>query len=281
MRRVGTVVSALALLVATTRDAVSTGQTPTQFEVASIRPNLSGVPQMVIRPRNGRFNASNVTPQFLIRWAYELLDFRVIGLPAWATRDHFDIDATGLADLNEASTRPLVKALLAGRFGLRTHLETRQLPVFALSSEGANFAKAPNLRATQSACSQTPPAYRPPPPRQMFDSSTIVQCGVRVALGHISGAAVSMAELAEAISREVRRPVIDKTQITDRVDVVLNFTPEAIQLAQPDAVEPSAPNAAAPSIFTAVREQLRLRLVGDDAPIDVLVVDQISHPSEN
>jgi hypothetical protein len=118
------------------------------------------------------------------------------------------------------------------------------------------------------------------PPTAMFDANAVVQCGLRLALGHISGMSVTMAEVADAISREAKRPVIDESGIRSKVDLVLNYTPEAVQLLRPE-VAVQLPQNGFPVISTAIREQLGLRLVADDAPIEVLIIEQLNRPSPN
>jgi uncharacterized protein (TIGR03435 family) len=273
---------AISALTALILVATARGQEPAQFDVVSIKANDSGAAQMVVGPRNGRFRASNVTPQFLVEWAFELRGFRIVNMPSWATQQHFDIATNGPADLTEATARPLVQALLADRFQMRMHMEARTQGVYVLmpTRPGA-VSDAPNVRSTRNSCQPGRLRNLAPPPRAMYGSDATVSCGLRLALGHISGMAITMAEVTEAISREVNRTVIDKSEIRDNVDLVLNFLPGAVQqLIQPDAVDQPG-GGLFPGLFTAVQEQLGLRLVADEGPVQVLVVDRLSPPTPN
>lgn len=260
--------------------ALPSAQTSTQFDVVSIKKNTSDVPQMMIRPRNNRFNASNVTPQFLLRWAFETPNIRIVGLPDWATKERFDITATGPDQLTDATARPLAKALLAERFGLRTHVETRDLPVYLLVPRSTSSRVAPNLRSAEGTCVSTNESTRPSPPRVMFPSAASAPCGLRLARGHISGGSVAMADVAEAISRDLDRTVLDRSNVVEKVDLVLNFTQEAIRLLRANRGDVETDDSF-PSVFTAVQEQLGLRLDPGTAPLEVLVIDQLNQPTPN
>jgi len=115
-------------------------------------------------------------------------------------------------------------------------------------------------------------------------------CGLRVAFGHISGGGVTMRELSNVLIQPTGRPVLDRTALTGIFDLVMNFTPEVLRLGtagatNPDAAQPDArpvpPDPTAPSIFTAMQEQLGLKLEPSRAQIEVLVVDGIEYPTPN
>ena len=272
---------------------VAAGQTASQdarFEVASIKPILSVTgPQMIIRtPPGGGINATGVTPRFLIRFAFAIDDALIVGAPAWIGSARFDVVATGPPQVPAETTRGMVRALLRERFNLQSRREARELPVYELRRRTRQDARrGANIRPAAVACierdARTP---RPSPPATLPPAHEPVPCGLRVAFGHISGGGITMEELSTALTQPSARPVLNRTALAGAFDVVLNFTPEALRLAGapgPDGSQADNPTPAVDrtgtSLFTAVQEQLRLRLDSSRAPVEVLVIDHIERPT--
>lgn len=264
-----------------------------RFEVISIKPVSSPAsPQMVIRtPPGGGVNATQVTPRFLIRYAFAVDDSLIVGVPDWAGSVRFDVLATGPAGVSADATRAMVRSLLRERFNLQTHAETPERPVYQMMAARPDGRLGGSLRRTDVACAERDArAARPTPPKTLPPRTEPMPCGLRVAFGHISGGRVSMEDLANALAQPTSRPVLDRTALVGAFDLVMNFTPEALRLNTPGPLDPGAPQAderlqapdpTAPSIFTAIQEQLGLKLEPSRAPIEVLVIDSINRPTPN
>ena len=240
---------------------------PATFEAVSIKPNVSGAAQMVIRtPPSGLVTGTNVTVLMLIRYAYGMPDFRVVGAPAWASSTHFDVTARGPAQASADTTRAMVRALLADRFAARVQPGTREMEMDVLTRAGRDLG--PQLRVSERPCAagaaEAPGGER---------------CGVRPAFGRITGRDVSIGEVAGGIGFMSRRHVVDETGLTGRYDVTLTYTPDAVVLDPATRAEFPAIDPDGPSLCTALREQLGLRLQSRRGPVDVLLVEQVQPTS--
>ena len=241
-----------------------------QFDVAAIHLHVSEPHEhnsIWSSPFDGNFNAANVSLITLIHWAWEMPDTRILGAPGWAGTTMFNIEAKadssvdaqikGLSsDAGRKTKEKMVQALLAERFKLVTHTETRELPIYDLV-----VAKGePKLGTTQA------------------QGTT-----VNHARDHIEvQSSNSVAILAEELSKEVGRDVVDKTGIEGRYDLKLKWAPDdgsAAQLVNNGAG--GAPADSGPSILTALEEQLGLRLEPAKGPVQVLVIDHAEMPSSN
>ena len=258
---------------------------PTTFEAASVRPNKSGeLGSRFRREPGGRFTASNVTLRQLITNAYQVQGFQLLNLPDWAGEERFDIVAK--LEGNPAPMPPgspndpmilAVRALLEDRFKLVTHRETRQLDIYALAMARPDRKPGPSLRSTTQDCQRVmqeaartgvPPS--PPPGVSVF-------CGLRGSFGRIDGGGASMAMLANNLAPQVERVVVERTGLEGEWDFELSFAQEARGPIPPGVeLPPVDPNA--PSLFTALQEQLGLKLEPAKGPVEVLVVDSASRP---
>jgi uncharacterized protein (TIGR03435 family) len=230
------------------------------FDVAAIHPHVSQPHEhnsIFSSPFDGRFHAENISVLMLIHWAWEMPETRIVDAPAWAGTRYFNIDAKAdasvdseLHNLTSDAGRKLkermVQSLLTDRFHLVAHIELRQLPIYELV-----VAKGgPRLG-----------------PLMENGSSVSVNNGrIEVQMSN------SVAVLAEELSKVVGRNVVDKSGITGRYDLKLRWTPDD---RGPDA------DASGPSIFTALEEQLGLKLEPQRGAVEVLVIDHIELPSEN
>jgi uncharacterized protein (TIGR03435 family) len=250
-------------------------QASVTFDVVSIKPNPTTAPQMVIgTPPGGGLNASAVTPRFLIRFAYAIDNSLIISVPAWAESTRFDVVATGRAGSLDA-TREMMRAMLADRFRLRAHVETREMPVYVLTTRRADGRLGPQIRESRVPCiARERTAPRPAPPQSLPSSSEAMPCELRMALGHFSGGSVPIDDLARGMSVVLSRNVLDRTGLSGRFDLVLNYTPDSVLLQAPG-------DADSPPIVTALKEQLGLELNGAREPTEVLVIDSIDTPTPN
>lgn len=248
-----------------------------EFEVASIKPNASGEHGIRLNISPGRLMAKNVTAKILIMQAFDVKDFQVSGGPAWIASDHFDLDAkTGGEEVpspakltaDQAKTKSqeiqsMMQSLLADRFKLKLHEDSKEAPVYALVV-GKN---GPKLKPAEGGAAA----------RQMM----------RMGRGQLTATKVTMDALANQLSGQVGRTVMNKTGLHGEYDIELEWTPDPGQSAgslgalPPGGEAPPPVDSSGPSIFTAVQEKLGLKLEGTKAPVKVIVIDYIEKPSEN
>lgn len=236
---------------------------PSSFDVASIHLNntaTDGHHHIFNDPAESRFRTVNLALRDLIQFAYGLPDSQILGGPAWLDSMMFDIDARSdsLADAQlhalpdeQARQRKqlMVRALLADRFRLKAHQETRQLPIYALV-----VAKAG-------------PRFKP-----AEITGTTIDTG-RAHL-HLAGSDDTLGLLARELARLQGRVVANRTGLSGRYDLNLRWTPDD---APATASSPDAP----PGLFTAIQEQLGLKLESTKGPVSVLVIDGVEMPSAN
>jgi len=245
---------------------------PLAFEVASIKlssPNPNGW-SIQTTPGEG-FNAVNILVTNLISFAWDIKDYQLSGGPAWIGTERFDLIAkTARADtafggadpktLNDARRktdsdriRERLRTLLADRFGLMTHQASEEQTVyFMIVAKGGTRMKP-----------------------------TVPWSGTRQGMsgtgrGHTQAYTVTTAMLATYLTNTTGRLVVDKTALTGKYDWTLDWVPDG-----PAAPDSAGPPPTGPTIFTAVQEQLGLRLESGKAPVDKLVIDRINRPTGN
>jgi bla regulator protein blaR1 len=277
--------ASFALVLAGLVSAQSSTPRP-EFEVASIKPNTAGNNLIMIPPPvGGRFRATNVRLQNLIGIAYNVKPSEISGGPSWMSSEGFDIEAKA-ADSNAGieQIRPMMQSLLADRFKLAAHKETKEVPVYALTA-AKNGPKLPD--AKEGGCVAFGPDKPPPLPAPGQRPPT--PCGgFFMGPNHMEAGKVGMEQLARALSNILGRPVIDKTGFTGTFDVKLDFSPEGTNFGgrggfgpPPGAPGDGANPDALPSIFTAIQDQLGLKLESQKGTDSVLVIDHAERPSEN
>ena len=256
---------------------------PPAFEVASVKANRSGDLFIRIdRPASDRFTATNVPLRDLIRFAYDVQDVRLIGGPDWIRSERFDIVAKADQPLPTWSPAgppiPLllmVRSLLADRFGLVVHQETRELPAYALVVARDDRKFGPEITASKLDCDSqaTNPSAPGGPPAQA--------CGMRIAPGRMEIGGVPMSQFAMVLSNFVQRVVLDRTQLPGNFDFRLSWTPERLPQGPPPPGAPPLPpvDPNGPSLFAALQEQLGLKLESMRAPLEVLVIDRVERPT--
>jgi uncharacterized protein (TIGR03435 family) len=266
--------------------------TKPSFEVASVKPSTqAGVSGVIRRTPGGRFTASNVGLRFLIQYAYRVHDSQIIGGPSWMATERWDIEAkaeeghvappAGPIDpssIDEINLR--LQSLLEDRFQLKLHYERRELPLYIMT-----LAKdGPKMKAVDPPPppDQAPPL--PPPDRRpeggLPSNSTPPPGTFSTPPGMFVGTAITMPQIIYVVSRLLGRAVTDKTDLKGTFDVRLQFAPESVP-GNPVAAPAGASNPAGPSIFTAIQEQLGLRIESTKGPVDVLVIDSVQKPIEN
>jgi len=278
-------------------DAAAQQQAAERFEVATIRPNTTLVEGNLqsggFQFRGGRFEAMRVSLQELVTYAYDLRAFEVFGAPSWATRDRFDIAATmppsstGVHDRQTAArNRRLLRALLADRFNLVGHEERREMPVYALELARTDRRLGPRLRPFEGECGE-PSTLGPPPesPTGVLPISKGPQwCLAMTGIGRISARGTLLSDLAMILAPfpAVGRRVLDRTGLDGRFDFDLEWTPLVTPAGPPALGAPAdRPPDAVPTLFTALQEQLGLKLEATRESMPVLVIDSVSQPSAN
>jgi uncharacterized protein (TIGR03435 family) len=271
---------------------------PLQFEVASVKPNRSGSGQVSIGIQpGGRLQALNVTLRELIRVAYQVQPFQIVGGPSWLASDRFDIQAKAEGEFPPAAPVPggppgvpqrMLQGLLRERFQLASHIETREMPTYDLVLARRDGQTGARLKASDLDCAAIlgargrGGAAAPPAPAGR-GGGPVGGCGMRIGPGALSGNGVSMAFLANSLSQMVQRIVSDKTGLAGNYEFELTFTPDGPQPGPggpPTGAAPAPPiDPNAPSIYTALQEQLGLRLEGSRAPVSVLVIDRVEPPT--
>jgi uncharacterized protein (TIGR03435 family) len=260
------------------------------FDVATIRPNKTAKGFEGLGFRSGRFSATGVTLQDLITSAYEMQPFEVFGGPDWATSDRFDIAATmepsptGSSDQGPRRRR-LLRALLAERFKLVVHEERREMPVYALVHARTDRKLGARLRPFEGECGD-PSTLGPPPefPSGVQPASDPRKgpqwCLSVTSIGRISARGTMVSDLATTLSRfpAVRRRVIDRTDLSGRFDFDLEWTP---LVTPPGPAASAVPSDAGPTLFTALQEQLGLKLESTRETVSILVIDGVNQPSPN
>jgi uncharacterized protein (TIGR03435 family) len=242
----------LRLLVAVTIAScapAAAAQSPAAFEAVSIHRNRYGGDASTDVTR-GRLTMTNASLRTLIRSAYDIQNFQFGGGPAWLDSDTYDIAATtgDGADISHDRYRVLLKTLLAERFKLKVHWETRQNNVYALVI-GKNGSK---LTA---------------------DTDPNKQAGLNTNKtdreGRMEATNVPVSYLSNRLSNQLSHPVIDKTGLLGNYDWTLVWDPDP------------GVDSTSPSLFTAVQEQLGLKLDPQKGPVETLVIDSVEKPSEN
>ena len=246
------------------------------FDVVSIRPAPGSTRLSNIRERPGGFTLEKGTVQDLLVHAYAIPPADILGLPGWASRDVYDVAATASAVSPSLEVRrTMVRALLADRFRLRAHDGTREQPSFDLIKARPDGRLGPALIPHDVDCAARANAEREARAagKEPEPDSKQPPCTVGIRRTGLSGQ-MSMDLLANVLRSFVGRPVVDKTGLTGTYRVQLEFDPSA-------GLSTDSRGDAGPSVFSALQEQLGLKLEPSRAPAPVLVIDAIEPPTEN
>ena len=260
------------------------------FEVVSIRENKSPVldpedSSIALMP-GGRFVTTNWPLRLLIMGAFALQPQQLVDAPDWIDMVRYDISATAPGPLTPASSQLAIQRMLADRFGLAVHTETRELPIFALTVARDDGRLGPKIKKSAVDCEAIIKANmqsRGDGPRievpQLPDGRSA--CLFSQRFGRVIAGGTTMANFAQGLSRIHSRIIHDRTGLTGGFDIDLEFTPDPT-IYREGAPGPGAPlDPNAPGFFTALVEQLGLKLEATRAPVDVLVIDRIERPTEN
>jgi uncharacterized protein (TIGR03435 family) len=230
--------------------AVAQPQEPLQFDVASVRPSQPG--REVIEPLPGSLTMRNVRMRSCIAWAYDLEEDLIQG-PDWTGDAWFDILAKPAAPANASDLREMLQALLAARFHLEQHRETKEISALILTV-GKNGSK---LQPTDTEGS---PSFK-------------------TGKANLTGQGATVAQLTHFLSHELHMPIVDRTGLTGRYNYFLDVN---AYLTEEIRKSPGTPPEAASIVAQAVQAQLGLKLDAKKAPVEVLVIDRLDKtPTEN
>jgi uncharacterized protein (TIGR03435 family) len=266
---------ALVLLAMQAVDVRARQNSGVGFDVASIKRNVSGETRVRFEMPPGRLNAINVPLRFAIRQAYRVPESRILGGPAWLDTDRFDIVATAPGPA-ASDARGMLQTLLQSRFGLVMHQETRDMPVYLLRVARPDGTVGSNLRRSSTDCAG----------RSSAIAGGRVECGILVSQGpgsgSLRGGAATLENFARLLGDFLERPLIDDTGLDGPFDFELQFS--ATLSASPGGPAPGGLAAAAgpddvPTVFTALREQLGLKLDAERGQARVWVIDGASLPA--
>ena len=255
-------VVAIAIAVGHTQSA-----SPAAFEVASVKQNKSGDKGYSLPPPvGGRLLLMNVPLSMLVEYAYHLQDFEVTGTRGWMVSERYDVDAKADGKTTEDEARRMLQSLLADRFKLKVHKEPKDLPSYALTIAKGGL----KMKQSSGEC---------PPPSENSTSQT--PCGgFRLfQRRQLSGEKVPVAELRDILSTLTGRTIIDKTGLKGVFDISLKWTPDEVLAVGAEAGAADGPSDG--SLFSALQEQLGLRLESQKGSIQILVVDAAEKPSAN
>jgi bla regulator protein BlaR1 len=217
------------------------------FEVVSVKPSGPDYQGMFIKPQQGGgIRILGATVKNLISIAYNVREFQIVGAPAWAGTEHFDIEAHSPSGANQREMLPRMQSLLADRFHLRVRREDKEQNIYALT-----VAKSGSK-------------LREPAPDE--------QSLIRGRPGVITGTNTGMAMLVLNLSSQLGKSVVDLTGLTGKYDFKLEWTTDNAPATDQDR---------GPTLFTALQEQLGLRLDAQRGVVHMLVIDKVERPSEN
>jgi len=240
------------------------GTEPPKYEIASIKPHADSDLRLAFRIEpDGALAATGITLKRLMMTAYNVQGFRIVGGPGWVASRRWDMQAKPNRAASRDQVRPMLRTLLEERFQLHSHSETRNIPVYELVVDSKG-SKVPTTKD-----SQNKPI-------------------VRAETGSIELTNATSATFASQLSYALAQPVIDKTRLSGNFDFAIKWTPEPGEdggpktaglspgiREQPDSTDDG------PSIFTAIREQLGLRLKSGRGAVEVVVIDDVQVPTAN
>jgi bla regulator protein BlaR1 len=257
-----------------------------KYDVASVKPGGSEAGPSLLHFTPDGTSIQNLRLDFLLQQAFGVERDRIIGAPSWVESKRFDIeakvapeDAPKLDKLKAEDRGRMLIPLLVERFNLKYHYETREMPMYVLTvAKGGTKLVASKPETT---ADPTPPPFGGAPPRGIDTRGRMMMNP-----GRIESQATSIDMLAHSLAPQVGRSVVDKTGLTGRYDFTLQWTPDNAPLpllGGPGGAAhvEAASDAPSVSVFTAIQEQLGLKLESEKDNVDVIVIDHIDLPSPN
>lgn len=269
----------LVLVAALALPALAGGQSPAppagdqrpRFEAASVKPNLSKTPGQMRKPSPGRVFFGNAPVSSIVEEAYGVRPDRILNYPSWVAQERFDVTAAYDPERRQRVAL-MLQTLLEERFSILVHRETRELPVYELVKARADGQLGPGLQPSTADC------------QKLVDGRSPCRLDIREDL--IRGTGVGWGNGA-TLSLNIGvwdRPIVDRTGLIGSFDIALEWRPDPAQARSDDGAARAATVAAGTpgdrtSIFTALQEQLGLKLQPARAPLEVLVIDKLERPT--
>lgn len=251
------------------------------FDAVSIKPQDGDPGYLPSSP--DRFVDTNATLLSLIAWAWNVRGFQIEGGPDWADSRRFDVEARSPRPVSERTMRLMVRQLLADRFQLRTRIEPRPMARYVLRLARTDGRLRPGLKPTTIDCAAIlANRFGAPAPTDGTAPPCPWRVGIAPPVARMVVDGASIGEFAGLLERLVNRKVVDGTGLQGTYDIRLEFGTDQLPMAvpPPDAAVPSPPRDGL-SLFTALEEQLGLKLESDRGPVDVIVVESAQLPSPN
>lgn len=290
------IVSILAVGAFTISVAGQAAPSGPTFDVVSVKrhvtpPGAGPVEQFnsTVRQRpDGGLTMLNIPAMTFVARAYATPPIDMVGLPDWARTERYDLEATAsLSNPTPEQRATMIRRMLENRFKFIAHIENREQPVYDLVVARNDKRLGPSIKPSEADCIAKAAADRsaveatgkplPPPPGVFDRNAPPPPCSMRMDGDRMEGDA-TMENLARLLRPSAGRQVVDKTGLSGSYRVVLAFDRMAgLRGPQTDAAAPGA----APSVFTAVQEQLGLKLESSRAMLETLVIDRFERPSEN
>jgi uncharacterized protein (TIGR03435 family) len=247
---------------------IAFAQPPLAFEVASVKPNTSPTDRGVLRFEAARFIAKRRSLRNFIMQAYGIQNYQIAGLPDSLERERYDVEAKSAQPAVEEQLTLMLQTLLAERFKLQFHRETKEMPVFVLSvgKNGPKIARADDT--------ETPEIKVVP--RQVGDRTAYQLIRRKMPIGHLAG----------MLTAQLGRPVLDHTGLKGNFDFTTEIGPDDNRPAQASDGEPVNEKAtllslAPSSVIAAMQADLGLKLESTKAPVEIVVIDHAEKPDAN
>jgi uncharacterized protein (TIGR03435 family) len=220
------------------------------FEVASIKPNR-GTGGGGWSSSGGRQTIINTTASILVGYAFDLNQYEIVGAPAWLERERLDVIVQAEPTPTESDARLMMQSLLEERFAMKAHLETREAPTYRAVRARSDGVLGPALVKSTVECGA---------------SGRAIPCGMRVGGSQMQMGRQTIRYLLDYLESAVGRRITDETGLTGEFDITLEWSRGTNDTERP-------------SIFTAVQEQLGLKLEQSRGPVNMLIIDSISRPT--
>jgi uncharacterized protein (TIGR03435 family) len=269
-------------------------QAPLTFDVISVKAGDADANFSSFRNSPGQFGITNSPVRTVITQAYGVQSHQLVDLPAWVSSERFTIAARPPeGTFTQDQRREMIRSLLADRFKLKAHMETRDLPIYVLVKGRTDGRPGPDLkppvidcvkfRADRAAAAK---AAGPSAPPVVFRSDQMTECGMASGIAPGGGVnfraqGMTMAQFARMMQLYVDRPLVEQTGLLGEFDLELSFLPVGGALVTggvPPRVDQAAGDST-PSLFTALQERLGLKLDATRGPVEVLVIDRIERPT--
>jgi uncharacterized protein (TIGR03435 family) len=257
--------------------------------VASIKPFDASGDRLRISMTPGRYDVAGLPSQLILGQALMVPVDRIIGLPDWITRERYTIAAKAADGAPPNALPVMLRNLLKDRFKLATHRETRELPIYNLVFARNDKHFGPALKETSAECrtmisARLEAVQRGGPVPAPLDPDGCSLALINPGPGIASFKGIPMAMIVTILTQSVGRTVLDKTGLTSSYDFTLKWTPDPgsgglTPFGPPPGAPPAPADPDAPNLFTALQEQLGLKLESARGPVEVVVIDRLEKPT--